>query len=103
MAANGLLQRAKPTKKKPLEYLILERRKQEELRDEANALVHYTKQFDLKVSRYKIRVPVINTEAALQTTWEMETDKKIQRNTIKRRVESLLEREKYSLEERRDK
>ena len=36
--------------KKPLEYLILERRKQEELRDEANSLVHYTKQFDLKVS-----------------------------------------------------
>lgn len=33
----------------------------------------------------------------------METDKKIQRNTIKRRVESLLEKEKYSLEERRDK
>lgn len=82
---NAVAIRAKPTKKKPLEYLILERRKQEELRDEANALVHYTKQFDLK------------------TTWEMETDKKIQRNTIKRRVESLLEREKYSLEERRDK
>ena len=33
----------------------------------------------------------------------MQTDKKIQSNAIKRRVESLLEKEKYSLEERRDK
>ena len=33
----------------------------------------------------------------------MQTDKKIQRNAIKRRVEGLLEKEKYSLEERRDK
>lgn len=82
---NAVAIRAKPTVKKPLEYLILERRKQEELRNEANSLVHYTKQFDLK------------------TTWEMQTDKKIQRNAIKRRVEGLLEKEKYSLEERRDK
>ena len=33
----------------------------------------------------------------------MQTDKKIQKNAIKRRVKSLLEKEKYSLEERRDK
>ena len=45
-----LFQRAKPTIKKPLEHLILERRKKEELRDEANAMVQYTKQFDLKVN-----------------------------------------------------
>ncbi|XP_065910618.1 cilia- and flagella-associated protein 53-like [Dysidea avara] len=82
---NSVAIRAKPTIKKPREYLILERRKQEELRNEANAMVQYTKQFDLK------------------TTWEMATDKKIQKNTIKRRVENLLQKEKYSLEERRDK
>ena len=44
-----VLQRAKPTLTRPREYLILERRKQEELREEANAMVNYNKQFDLKV------------------------------------------------------
>ena len=44
-----VLQRAKPTLTRPREYLILERRKQEELREEANAIVNYNKQFDLKV------------------------------------------------------
>ena len=34
----------------PKEHLILERRKQEELREEANAVVTYNKQFDLKVN-----------------------------------------------------
>lgn len=38
----------------------------------------------------------------LQTKWEQTTDKKIQRNTIHRRMESLLRQQKYSLEERRD-
>lgn len=44
-----VLQRGKPTLTRPREYLILERRKQEELREEANAMVNYNKQFDLKV------------------------------------------------------
>ena len=39
----------------------------------------------------------------MQTTWERETDKKIQKNTVKRRVNELLQREQLSLEERRDK
>jgi len=39
-----VLQRAKPTLTRPREYLILERRKQEELREEANAIVNYNKQ-----------------------------------------------------------
>ena len=47
-------------------------------------MVNYNKQFDLK------------------TSWERTTDKKIQRNTIQRRVESLLRQQQYSLEERRD-
>ena len=44
------LQRGKPTLIRPREFLILERRKQEELREEANAIVSYNKQFDLKAS-----------------------------------------------------
>lgn len=39
----------------------------------------------------------------MQTTWERETDKKIQKNTVKRRINDLLQREQLSLEERRDK
>ena len=35
--------------KKPKEYLILERRRQEEAREEADAMVSYNKQFDLRV------------------------------------------------------
>jgi hypothetical protein len=63
----------------------LERRKQEELREEANAVVTYNKQFDLK------------------TSWERSTDKKIERNTVQRRVKELLQHRDYSLQERRDK
>ena len=33
----------------PREQIILENRRQEELRDEATAMVEYNKQFDLKV------------------------------------------------------
>ena len=84
MYTHSALQRGKPTLSRPREYLILERRKQEEIREEANAMVNYNKQFDLK------------------TTWERTTDKKIQRNTIQRRVESLLRQQQYSLEERRE-
>lgn len=77
--------RGKPTLRRPREHLILERRKQEELREEANSMVHYNKQFDLK------------------TSWERTTDKKIQLNTVQRRMEGLLQQQQYSLEERRDK
>jgi len=35
--------------KNPKEYLILERRRQEEAREEADAMVSYNKQFDLRV------------------------------------------------------
>lgn len=42
-------QHGKPPLRRPREHLILERRKQEELREEANAIVSYNKQFDLKV------------------------------------------------------
>ena len=52
-----VLQRGKPTLTRPREYLILERRKQEELREEANAMVNYNKQFDLKVCAPIARYP----------------------------------------------
>ena len=38
-----------------------------------------------------------------QTTWERTTDKKIERNTVQRRMEGLLRQQQYSLEERREK
>lgn len=38
-----------------------------------------------------------------QSEWEKATDKRIQRNTITRRVERLMQREQFSLEDRRDK
>jgi hypothetical protein len=77
--------RGKPPARQPPEHLILALRKQEELRQEAEAIVSYTKHFDLK------------------TTWERETARKIQKNLIKRKVESMQKQQKYSLEERRDK
>ena len=42
-------------------------------------------------------------ETNKQTVWEQSTDKKIQKNTVQRRVEGLLRQQRYSLEERRDK
>lgn len=39
----------------------------------------------------------------MQTTWERQTNKKIQRNAVKRKMESIFQQQKYSLEERRDK
>eukprot|EP00731_Ephydatia_muelleri_P034004 Em0044g24a len=77
--------RAKPVAQHPKEFLILERRKKEELRDAADTIVHYNKHFDLR------------------TKWEQSTDKKIETGTIKRRVESLLKQQQLSVEERRDK
>ena len=188
-----ILQRGKPTLTRPREYLILERRKQEELREEANAMVNYNKQFDLKVcaatwiistkshschraflhwsicSRnhlgphsataidkkflFKWKNTVIppfsttrltsclhsilqcwllsvlthgnqsalqdgmglackttlqhthvsHSHARTQTKWEQSTDKKIERNTVQRRMEGLLRKQQFSLEERREK
>ncbi|XP_064390856.1 cilia- and flagella-associated protein 53-like [Halichondria panicea] len=75
---------AKPSMGRPRDHLILERRRQDELREEVNTIIKYSKQFDLK------------------TKWVETTDKKIQKNTIQRRMESLLKQQQFSLEERRD-
>ena len=39
----------------------------------------------------------------LKTQWEKETDVRIQKNTVKRRVETILKKESFELEERREK
>lgn len=43
-----------------------------------------------------------NKQLDVKHIWERTTDKKIQKNTIQRRVEGLLRQHQYSLEERRD-
>lgn len=43
------------------------------------------------------------TCAHTQTKWEQTTDKKIERNTVQRRMEGLLRKQQFSLEERREK
>lgn len=42
-------QKAKPTSKRPVEHLILETRRKDELREQAIAETKYQKQCDLKV------------------------------------------------------
>ena len=84
----------------PREHIILEHRRQEELRDQATAMVEYNKQFDLKVRGHFQQY--IHTKSALQTKWEQTTDKTIQRNAVKRQVDGLLQQKTYSLKERRD-
>lgn len=52
MKANSLrciIQKAKPTSKRPVEHLILETRRKDELREQAIAETKYQKQCDLKV------------------------------------------------------
>ncbi|XP_077988952.1 cilia- and flagella-associated protein 53-like [Glandiceps talaboti] len=75
--------RAKMPSKLPPDHLILERRKQDDMREEAEALVRYNKMYDLK------------------NDWESITDKRIQQNTVKRRVKNMLQQEEFSLEDRR--
>lgn len=76
--------RAKPTSKRPVEHLILETRRKDELREQAIAETKYQKSCDLK------------------SEWEKATDKRIKSNTIARRVEKLMQRGTFSLEDRRE-
>ncbi|KAJ7385297.1 Cilia- and flagella-associated protein 53 [Desmophyllum pertusum] len=76
--------KAKPTSKRPVEHLILETRRKDELREQAIAETKYQKQCDLK------------------SEWEKATDKRIKSNTISRRVEKLMQRGTFSLEDRRE-
>lgn len=76
--------RAKPTSKRPVEHLIFETRRKDELREQAIAETKYQKSCDLK------------------SEWEKATDKRIKSNTIARRVEKLMQRGTFSLEDRRE-
>eukprot|EP00116_Pleurobrachia_bachei_P000558 sb/3460820/ len=76
---------AKPPLKKPPDSLILERRKKDEQRLKVQEEVLQQKHHDLK------------------TQWEKETDIRIQKNTVKRRVDSMLKAEGFELEKRREK
>ena len=79
-----IFQRARPTNKIPPEQLILERRKKEEMREQAVAMTKYQELNDLK------------------NDWEQCTDRKIQLNTVKRRVQTMLQAEKFNVEDRRE-
>ena len=76
---------ARPAYRLPPEHLILERRRQEELRDQALAQVTSQKEYDIK------------------TTWEQQTDKKIQTNRVKRVVGEFQRQQEHTLEERKEK
>lgn len=76
--------KAKPTSRRPVEHLILETRRKDELREQAIAETKYQKQCDLK------------------SEWEKATDRRIKSNTIHRRVEKLMQRGTFSLEDRRE-
>ena len=77
------MQFARPTNKKPAEYLILEERKKFEERRGIEELTRKNLLSDLK------------------TEWQRNTDNKIEANIVKRRVESLLLSHEVSIEDRR--
>ncbi len=78
------LQFARPTNKRPPEQLILDSRRQEEQRQQVEELTKYNKLCDLK------------------NDWERWTDRKIQINTVKRRVKGMLQAHQHSIEDRRE-
>ena len=80
-----LFQFERPPNKRPPEHLILERRAKDDKRQLAQDLTKYNKLYDLK------------------NDWERWTDRKIQINTVKRRVDNLMEANKFSIEDRREK
>ena len=76
--------KAKPTRRRPAEHLILERRRKEALVEEAREETKFLKQCDLKSS------------------WVKSTNKRIEKNTLKRRVQQELLKETFALEDRRE-
>ena len=79
-----MLQYARPPNKRPPEQLILDRRNQEDMRRQAEELTKYNKLCDLK------------------NDWERSTDKRIQLNTVRRRVKGLLQSNQFAVEDRRE-
>lgn len=66
------------------EQLILDRRRQEEMREQAEQMTKHNKFSDIK------------------NDWEKWTDRKIELNTVKRKVQSLLQANQFAVEERRE-
>lgn len=75
--------RAKMPSKLPPDHLILERRKQDDQREEAVAVTKYNALCDLK------------------NDWEKITDKRIHQNTVRTRVTGLMQTSEFTLEDRR--
>ncbi len=75
---------ARPTNKRPPEHLILDRRKNEDQRAQAEELTKYNKLCDLK------------------NDWERWTDRKIQLNTVRRRVDNIMKANQFNIEDRRE-
>jgi len=74
---------ARPPNKRPAEHLILERRRIEDLREQSIAETKYNKQCDLK------------------SAWERSTNRRIQKNVIKRQMENIFQQDHCVLQERR--
>lgn len=77
-------QKARPPNVKPPEYLILERRKKEDMLENYRKNTQYMEFNDLK------------------NEWERSTDRKIKLNTVKRKVDSLLLDSQFTIEDRRE-
>ena len=78
------MQRARPPNKRPPDYLILQRRKEEQRQNALN-MTDYNKTNDLK------------------NEWERVTDRKIQSNTVQRRMKNMLQSQEFAVEARREK
>ncbi|XP_074650334.1 cilia- and flagella-associated protein 53-like [Tubulanus polymorphus] len=81
---NSVAIKAKPTNKYPPEKLILDRRHQEEMREKVMKQSQYQQMCDLR------------------NDWERTTDRRIQSNTVRRRINDLLKAEEWSIEDRRE-
>ena len=67
-----------------MDYLIMERRRLEERRQDAEEMLELYNCNDLK------------------NEWEKNTDRKIQHNMVKRKVQGLLQAKEFSVDERRE-
>ncbi|XP_038077706.1 cilia- and flagella-associated protein 53-like [Patiria miniata] len=76
--------RAKMPSKLPPDHLILERRRHDDAREEAEAVTKYNALCDLK------------------NDWERITDRRIQLNTVSRKVKGLMLEQEFTLEDRRE-
>jgi len=75
---------ARAPNKRPPEHLILERRRQEDLLNEAQKNTQYIRLNDLK------------------NEWDRWTERKYKINSCKRRVESMMQTNEFTVEERRE-